>query len=130
MSLGQARAAEGEPTAQTTDRSGTVWNNWPNHHGTAQVGCVESCSGSTCVTSWQLRAYPNQATPGVVSESAIAGVLIEAVARKPEVEYRAVHIDTSEYTQKLTLVIQSNWGEYLSWGPWGGECGSDGQRQQ
>ncbi len=122
MSLEEARAAAGEPTGRSTDYRGTVWSHWSNEYGTAQVGCVESCSGSDCFTSWELQAYPKHRRR--VFDPSVADVVKQAVERKPEVEYRAVHVGTSEHAQTLTLILESQWGEYLRWGGPGAECGS------
>ena len=123
MSLDTARDLLGEPVGVSTDyHRGTEWNHWSNQHGIVEVGCVETCSGEDCSTSWRLRAVPAEREVESIFHPAIAAIVRDAEDRRSEVETRSVGVDTSDYEEGLTLILESDWGEHLWWAPWGAEC--------
>ncbi|HYG62674.1 MAG TPA: hypothetical protein VEL74_08835 [Thermoanaerobaculia bacterium] len=116
MSLGEAVAVAGRPAGQSTDPRGTRWSHWFSGSDSVQVGCVESCSGDDCFSSWELRAQGSGLSPEGIFIPAIVEILQQAEASRPKVGYRAIHVATQDASHRLTLELPSRRGRALSWG--------------
>jgi len=115
MSIAEGSEIAGEPSGSNRDWRGTVWSEWPNELGRAEIGCVESCSGPLCSTSWRMQAQLQDEQPASVFHPAIVAVTEAAIRHKPTVQHRAIHVADHEYGERATLILETKWTRGLSW---------------